>query len=414
MKNNILEELKWRGLIKQVTNESKILDAQNNSDAVYCGFDPTADSLHVGHLMMIITLKRFADFNFKPIALIGGATGMIGDPSFKASERVLQTKDQVDHNIKKISEQLKEIIPTVSFVNNNTWLANISLIDFLRDIGKHFNLSYLLAKESIATRIQTGLSVTEFCYTMLQAYDFYHLYKNNNCSIQIGGSDQWGNITSGIDFISDTINKNNKAAGLTINLLTKSDGQKFGKTESGAVWLDKNKTSEYEFYQFWFNQTDQDCINLLKCLTFLTKDQIDQLVKEHEKEPYKHFLQKALASEMTQFVHKKQGLEKALKLTDAFFSGDLFSLTDDLFQMALNSLPNTQISKETKVIDALIQLKAASSKREAREFLTNKAIMINNQIIEDENILISDFKLIENKYLLVKKGKKKYFVILVK
>nr|VZR99829.1 Tyrosine--tRNA ligase [Mycoplasma feriruminatoris] len=414
MKNNILEELKWRGLIKQVTNESKILDAQNNNDAVYCGFDPTADSLHVGHLMMIITLKRFADFNFKPIALIGGATGMIGDPSFKASERVLQTKDQVDHNIKKISEQLKEIIPTVSFVNNNTWLANISLIDFLRDIGKHFNLSYLLAKESIATRIQTGLSVTEFCYTMLQAYDFYHLYKNNNCSIQIGGSDQWGNITSGIDFISDTINKNNKAAGLTINLLTKSDGQKFGKTESGAVWLDKNKTSEYEFYQFWFNQTDQDCINLLKCLTFLTKDQIDQLVKEHEKEPYKHFLQKALASEMTQFVHKKQGLEKALKLTDAFFSGDLFSLTDDLFQMALNSLPNTQISKETKVIDALIQLKAASSKREAREFLTNKAIMINNQIIEDENILISDFKLIENKYLLVKKGKKKYFVILVK
>ncbi|WFQ91665.1 Tyrosine--tRNA ligase [Mycoplasma feriruminatoris] len=414
MKNNILEELKWRGLIKQVTNESKILDAQNNNDAVYCGFDPTADSLHVGHLMMIITLKRFADFNFKPIALIGGATGMIGDPSFKASERVLQTKDQVDHNIKKISEQLKEIIPTVSFVNNNTWLANISLIDFLRDIGKHFNLSYLLAKESIATRIQTGLSVTEFCYTMLQAYDFYHLYKNNNCSIQIGGSDQWGNITSGIDFISDTINKNNKAAGLTINLLTKSDGQKFGKTESGAVWLDKNKTSEYEFYQFWFNQTDQDCINLLKCLTFLTKDQIDQLVKEHEKEPYKHFLQKALASEMTQFVHKKQGLEKALKLTDAFFSGDLFSLTDDLFQMALNSLPNTQISKETKVIDALIQLKTASSKREAREFLTNKAIMINNQIIEDENILISDFKLIENKYLLVKKGKKKYFVILVK
>ncbi|WFQ90023.1 tyrosine--tRNA ligase [Mycoplasma feriruminatoris] len=414
MKNNILEELKWRGLIKQVTNESKILDAQNNNEAVYCGFDPTADSLHVGHLMMIITLKRFADFNFKPIALIGGATGMIGDPSFKASERVLQTKDQVDHNIKKISEQLKEIIPTVSFVNNNTWLANISLIDFLRDIGKHFNLSYLLAKESIATRIQTGLSVTEFCYTMLQAYDFYHLYKNNNCSIQIGGSDQWGNITSGIDFISDTINKNNKAAGLTINLLTKSDGQKFGKTESGAVWLDKNKTSEYEFYQFWFNQTDQDCINLLKCLTFLTKEQIDQLVKEHEKEPYKHFLQKALASEMTQFVHKKQGLEKALKLTDAFFSGDLFSLTDDLFQMALNSLPNTQISKETKVIDALIQLKTASSKREAREFLTNKAIMINNQIIEDENILISDFKLIENKYLLVKKGKKKYFVILVK
>ncbi|QVK09593.1 tyrosine--tRNA ligase [Mycoplasma mycoides] len=414
MKNNILEELKWRGLIKQITNESKILDAQNNNDAVYCGFDPTADSLHVGHLMMIITLKRFADYNFKPIALIGGATGMIGDPSFKANERVLQTKDQVEHNINKISAQLKQIIPNVNFVNNNTWLSNISLIDFLRDIGKHFNLSYLLAKESIATRIQTGLSVTEFCYTMLQAYDFYYLYKNNNCSIQIGGSDQWGNITSGIDFISDTINKNNKASGLTINLLTKSDGQKFGKTESGAIWLDKTKTSEYEFYQFWFNQTDQDSINLLKCLTFLTKDQIDNLIKEHQNQPSKHLLQKALASEMTKFVHQQQGLDKALKLTEAFFSGDLFSLTDDLFKMALNSLPNTQINKDTKVIDALIELKAASSKREAREFLTNKAIMINNQIIEDENTLISSFDLIQNKYLLVKKGKKKYFVILIK
>ncbi|WP_107326334.1 tyrosine--tRNA ligase, partial [Mycoplasma mycoides] len=409
MKNSILEELKWRGLIKQITNESKILDAQNNNDAVYCGFDPTADSLHVGHLMMIITLKRFADYNFKPIALIGGATGMIGDPSFKANERVLQTKDQVEHNINKISAQLKQIIPNVNFVNNNTWLSNISLIDFLRDIGKHFNLSYLLAKESIATRIQTGLSVTEFCYTMLQAYDFYYLYKNNNCSIQIGGSDQWGNITSGIDFISDTINKNNKAAGLTINLLTKSDGQKFGKTESGTIWLDKTKTSEYEFYQFWFNQTDQDSINLLKCLTFLTKEQIDNLIKEHQNQSSKHLLQKALASEMTKFVHQQQGLDKALKLTEAFFSGDLFSLTNDLFKMALNSLPNTQINKDTKVIDALIEVKAASSKREAREFLTNKAIMINNQIIEDENTLISSFDLIQNKYLLVKKGKKKYF-----
>ncbi|ADK69652.1 tyrosine--tRNA ligase [Mycoplasma mycoides subsp. mycoides] len=414
MKNSILEELKWRGLIKQITNESKILDAQNNNDAVYCGFDPTADSLHVGHLMMIITLKRFADYNFKPIALIGGATGMIGDPSFKANERVLQTKDQVEHNINKISAQLKQIIPNVNFVNNNTWLSNISLIDFLRDIGKHFNLSYLLAKESIATRIQTGLSVTEFCYTMLQAYDFYYLYKNNNCSIQIGGSDQWGNITSGIDFISDTINKNNKAAGLTINLLTKSDGQKFGKTESGTIWLDKTKTSEYEFYQFWFNQTDQDSINLLKCLTFLTKEQIDNLIKEHQNQSSKHLLQKALASEMTKFVHQQQGLDKALKLTEAFFSGDLFSLTNDLFKMALNSLPNTQINKDTKVIDALIEVKAASSKREAREFLTNKAIMINNQIIEDENTLISSFDLIQNKYLLVKKGKKKYFVILIK
>lgn len=415
MKNNIINELTWRGLVKQITNQEKIISAQNNNDFVYCGFDPTADSLHVGHLMMIVTLKRFGLAGFKSIALIGGATGMIGDPSFKSAERVLQTDEQVNQNIKGISKQLQRIIPNVTFVNNADWLKSISLIDFLRDVGKHFNISYLLAKESIATRIQTGLSVTEFSYTMLQAYDFYHLYTNNNCTVQIGGSDQWGNITSGIDFIVDKVGReNSKASGFTIPLLTKSDGKKFGKTESGAVWLDANKTSEYDFYQFWFNQADEDCEKMLKFLTFLTEQEINDLIESHKKESHKRVMQKALATEITKFVHEQEGLEKAIKLTDAFFKGDLYSLTDDLLKMAIVSLPSIELEKSTKIIDALVSVSASSSKREAREFINSKAIYVNGELVVDENQLLSDFKTIEEKYLLIKRGKRKYFSVILK
>lgn len=340
---------------------------------------------------------------------------MIGDPSFKSAERVLQTDEQVNQNIKGISKQLQRIIPNVTFVNNADWLKSISLIDFLRDVGKHFNISYLLAKESIATRIQTGLSVTEFSYTMLQAYDFYHLYTNNNCTVQIGGSDQWGNITSGIDFIVDKVGReNSKASGFTIPLLTKSDGKKFGKTESGAVWLDANKTSEYDFYQFWFNQADEDCEKMLKFLTFLTEQEINDLIESHKKESHKRVMQKALATEITKFVHEQEGLEKAIKLTDAFFKGDLYSLTDDLLKMAIVSLPSIELEKSTKIIDALVSVSASSSKREAREFINSKAIYVNGELVVDENQLLSDFKTIEEKYLLIKRGKRKYFSVILK
>lgn len=412
---NIIEELQWRGLVKQITNETKLINAQNLGQGVYCGFDPTADSLHVGHLIPIVLLERFRRVGFKPIALIGGGTGMIGDPSFKSSERVLQTNAEVEINVQAIQTQLAKLIPNVELQNNATWLNKMSLIDFLRDVGKNFTLGYLLVKDSIATRIEQGLSVTEFAYTMLQGYDFYQLYTKANCTVQIGGSDQWGNITSGIDYIGTQIGRDNsEACGLTIKLLTKKDGNKFGKSESGAVWLNATKTSEYEFYQFWFNQDDEDAENMLKFITFLSEQEIKTLVLEHAQAPHKRLLQKTLALEVTKFVHGKIGLDKALALTEAFFNGQLSELDQDLFKLAIKSLPSAKIANQTIAIDAIVLAGAASSKREAREFINAKAITFNDQIIEDENQLITLADVIEEKFILVKRGKKKYFVLEIK
>ncbi|AVN64647.1 MULTISPECIES: tyrosine--tRNA ligase [Mesoplasma] len=412
---NIIKELEWRGLVKQITNEERLLKAQNDGAAVYCGFDPTADSLHVGHLMMIVTLKRFDKAEFQAIGLIGGGTGMIGDPSFKADERKLQTDEQVKFHATAIQNQLLRIIPDVTFANNADWLGKMSLIDFLRDVGKDFNISYLLNKDSIATRISTGLSVTEFSYTMLQAYDFYNLYINHNCKVQIGGSDQWGNITSGTDYISTRVGSaNTEAAGFTIPLLTKSDGQKFGKTESGAVWLDSNKTSVYDFYQFWINQDDNDCVKMLKYLTFLTKEEIDELEVKHKEAPHFRTMQKTLASEITKFVHGDQELNKAIKLTDAFFTGNILNLDDDLLELAIKSIPTIQLEKTTSAIDAIVNVNAASSKREAREFIKAKAISFNDVAVQDENMLLSEIKTIKNNKIIVKKGKKKYYLLEIK
>ncbi|AVN61247.1 tyrosine--tRNA ligase [Mesoplasma florum] len=412
---NIIKELEWRGLVKQITNEERLLKAQNDGAAVYCGFDPTADSLHVGHLMMIVTLKRFDKAGFQAIGLIGGGTGMIGDPSFKADERKLQTDEQVKFHATAIQNQLLRIIPDVTFANNVDWLGNMSLIDFLRDVGKDFNISYLLNKDSIATRISTGLSVTEFSYTMLQAYDFYNLYINHNCKVQIGGSDQWGNITSGTDYISTRVGSaNTEAAGFTIPLLTKSDGQKFGKTESGAVWLDSNKTSVYDFYQFWINQDDNDCVKMLKYLTFLTKEEIDELEAKHKEAPHLRTMQKTLASEITKFVHGDKELNKAIKLTDAFFTGNILNLDDDLLELAIKSIPTIQLEKTTSAIDAIVNVNAASSKREAREFINAKAISFNDVAVQDENMLLSEIETIKNNKIIVKKGKKKYYLLEIK
>ncbi|AVP49721.1 tyrosine--tRNA ligase [Williamsoniiplasma luminosum] len=412
---SIIKELEWRGLLKQATNEEKINLAQKNHAGVYCGFDPTADSLHVGHLLPIILLSRFQKAGFKPIALIGGGTGMIGDPSFKSQERVLQTNDQVVKNVEGIQHQLKKMLIGVEFVNNFDWLNKLSLLDFLRDIGKDFTLSYLLAKESIATRISTGLSITEFSYTMLQAYDFYQLYTNNNCKVQIGGSDQWGNITSGIDLIGSKIGRDkSEAAGITNQLLVKKDGQKFGKSESGAIWLDPQKTSEYAFYQFWFNQSDDDCEMLLKFLTFLDQKEIAELVKNHQAQPKARIIQKVLAEKITQFVHGQEGLNKALLLTEAFFNGTVQDLDEMLIASAIQSLQAPTINQNQTVIEAIIQSGAATSKREAREFIHNQAISFNEIVIDDENQLLKNFnKLINNEFILIKRGKKKYFAVAI-
>ncbi|WP_027063031.1 tyrosine--tRNA ligase [Mesoplasma seiffertii] len=409
---NIINELNWRGLVKQITNEEKLLQAQQANKAVYCGFDPTAASLHVGHLMMIVTLQRFGKAGFNPIALIGGGTGMIGDPSFKSDERVLQTNEQVLANVQAIEKQLRAIIPNVQFANNADWLNNMTLIDFLRDVGKDFTLSYLLAKESIATRIQTGLSITEFSYTMLQAYDFWHLYSNMDCKVQIGGSDQWGNITSGTDYINSKVGRDNsQAAGFTIPLLVKSDGKKFGKTESGAVWLDSTKTSEYEFYQFWLNQDDADCERMMKYLTFLSEAEISKLQAEHQQAPTQRIMQKQLAAEITRFVHQQAGLDKAIKLTEAFFQGNIANLDKALLKDALAAIPSTNLASDATIIEAIVASQCASSKREAREFIAAKAITFNDAIVEDENAKLSSIPLLENQYILIKRGKRKYFGI---
>lgn len=412
---NIIQELQWRGLIKQITNEERLLKAQENKSGVYCGFDPTADSLHVGHLMLIVMLKRFGLKGFKPIALIGGGTGMIGDPSFKSDERQLQTNEQVFRNYKAIESQLKKIIGDVEFQNNANWLGKISMIDFLRNVGKDFNISYLLNKESIAKRISTGLSFTEFSYTMLQAYDFYHLYKNNDCKVQIGGSDQWGNITSGTDYISTKEGTNQtQASGLTITLLLKADGTKFGKTASGAVWLDENKTSVYNFYQFWLNQSDADCINMLKFLTFLDKDKINSLSAQHNENPKFRIMQKSLAEEMTKFVHSPEKTRQAQQLSESFFKGNILDLNENLIELATLSMSSLEVDSDQNIIDAIISVGASTSKREAREFLVSKALSVNNFVLKDENIKVSDIKPLFKNKLIVKRGKKQYYVLIIK
>ncbi|AKX33817.1 tyrosyl-tRNA synthetase [Spiroplasma litorale] len=413
MKSNIIEELKNRKLLKQITNENKLLDSQKNNNAVYCGFDPTADSLHVGHLIQILNLKRFSNNGFKSIALIGGATAMIGDPSFKSQERVLLELSVVNNNIISIKKQLKNLLPNVEILNNADWLNKLSLIDFLRDIGKHFNLANLLSKENISSRIEKGLSITEFSYTMLQAYDFFYLYKNHDCNVQIGGSDQWGNITSGTDYISSIYgNLNSKACGVTMNLLTKKDGVKFGKTESGTVWLDKNKTSEYELYQFFLNQDDEDCEILLNYLTTLEVDEIQNIMEVHKKEPFKRIAQKKLAQEVTSFVHGDEGYKKALKISDALFSGDLKNLNKEYLLSLIKTFDIIKVESDLKVLDFLISAKIITSKREGRELINDNALSINfeNKFIEDNSIIDKRYFTVD-RFILVKKGKKKYYVV---
>jgi tyrosyl-tRNA synthetase len=413
--NSILDELKWRDILKQVTNEDKVAKAQQSGAALYCGFDPTADSLHVGHLIQIMNLKRFQDFGFHPLAIIGGGTGMIGDPSFKAAERKLLTIETVDEYVSGIKAQLNRLIPDITVVNNADWLRKMSLIDFLRFVGKDFNLAYLLAKDNIASRIEKGLSITEFAYTMLQAYDFYELYENYNCRVQIGGSDQWGNITSGTDYISSRIgHAESDACGVTMNLLTKKDGTKFGKTESGAVWLDAAKTSEYEFYQFFINQDDADCEKFLKYLTFLSESEIKAIISEHQTAPHKRIMQNRLADEVTLFVHGRDGLERAKKITASFFNGTLSDLSEAELRSTFNSIPLAESTFGLGIVDFLVKNQIASSNREAREFIQSGAIAINDQKITTEDVIVAKDMAIFNDILIVKRGKKKYFAVIAK
>ncbi|HDF7811271.1 TPA: tyrosine--tRNA ligase [Staphylococcus aureus] len=417
MTNVLIEDLKWRGLIYQQTDEQGIEDLLNKEQVtLYCGADPTADSLHIGHLLPFLTLRRFQEHGHRPIVLIGGGTGMIGDPSGKSEERVLQTEEQVDKNIEGISKQMHNIFEFGTdhgavLVNNRDWLGQISLISFLRDYGKHVGVNYMLGKDSIQSRLEHGISYTEFTYTILQAIDFGHLNRELNCKIQVGGSDQWGNITSGIELMRRMYGQTD-AYGLTIPLVTKSDGKKFGKSESGAVWLDAEKTSPYEFYQFWINQSDEDVIKFLKYFTFLGKEEVDRLEQSKNEAPHLREAQKTLAEEVTKFIHGEDALNDAIRISQALFSGDLKSLSAKELKDGFKDVPQVTLSNDTtNIVEVLIETGISPSKRQAREDVNNAAIYINGERQQDVNYALAPEDKIDGEFTIIRRGKKKYFMV---
>ncbi|OAS88765.1 MULTISPECIES: tyrosine--tRNA ligase [Metabacillus] len=416
--SELLNDLQFRGLVNQVTDEAGLAKVlQEDKIKLYSGFDPTADSLHIGHLLPVLTLKRFQLNGHHPIALVGGATGLIGDPSGKKAERTLNTADIVQDWSDRIKGQLSRFLdfeadvnPAV-IVNNYDWIGSLDVISFLRDVGKNFGINYMLAKDSVKTRIESGISFTEFSYMILQSYDFLKLYEQNECKLQIGGSDQWGNITAGLELIRKS-EENSKAYGLTIPLVTKADGTKFGKTEGGAIWLDREKTSPYEFYQFWINTDDRDVVKYLKYFTFLSQTEIEQFEEEIKNAPEKRLAQKSLAEEVTKLVHGEEALQQAIKISAALFSGDIKQLTGNEILEGFKDVPSTKMEEtEIGLVDLLIQAKIAPSKRQAREDITNGAIYINGDRIQDLSKVISDEDKIDGQFTVIRRGKKKYFLI---
>ncbi|MDN6612729.1 MAG: tyrosine--tRNA ligase, partial [Staphylococcus equorum] len=410
MTNALLEDLKWRGLIYQQTDEAGIENVLNKEQVtLYCGADPTADSLHIGHLLPFLTLRRFQEHGHRPLVLIGGGTGMIGDPSGKSEERVLQTEEQVELNVQGISEQMHKIFEFgtdkgAKLVNNRDWLSQISLIDFLRDYGKHVGVNYMLGKDSIQSRLEYGISFTEFTYTILQAIDFGHLNNTYNCKVQVGGSDQWGNITSGIELMRRMYGQT-EAYGLTIPLVVKSDGKKFGKSEGGAVWLDATKTSPYEFYQFWINTTDDDVIKFLKYFTFLEKEEIEALEKSLNEAPHLREAQKALAENVTRFIHGQAALDDAMRISKALFAGDLQSLSASELKAGFKDVPQVELSKEiTNIVEVIVETGISSSKRQAREDVNNGAIYINGIRQQDVKYELTADDKIENEFTIIRRG----------
>ena len=332
MTNTLLDDLKWRGLLYQQTDEEGLEGLLNKEKiSLYCGVDPTADSMHIGHIVPLLTLRRFQMHGHRPILLVGGATGMIGDPSGRSEERQLQTTEQIDKNVLGIKKQMEQIFDFDSengaqMVNNNDWISSMTIIEFLRDFGKLLGVNYMLAKDNVASRLDSGISFTEFSYMLIQGIDFNHLYDNYGCRVQIGGSDQWGNITTGLEVIRKMHEEESKAYGITIPLVTKADGTKFGKSAGGAVWLDAEKTSPYEFYQFWINTADADVIKYMKIFTFIEREEIEAFEVTVQEEPHLRKAQKALAEEMTRLIHGQEALDNAIRISQALFSGDLKSL----------------------------------------------------------------------------------------
>ena len=418
MSSDFFEELKSRGLVHQTTDESALIKQLNEESVkLYIGFDPTADSLHIGHLLPILMLRRFQQRGHVPIALVGGGTGMIGDPSFKDQERQLNTLDTVKEWSQSIKNQLSRFIdfedqmnPAI-LANNYDWLGELKLIDFLRDVGKNFTINYMMSKESVKRRIETGISYTEFAYQLLQAYDFLNLYDEHGCLLQLGGSDQWGNITSGIELLRRE--REVQGFGLTMPLITKADGTKFGKTEGNAVWLDADKTTPYEFYQFWINTDDRDAVKFLKYFTFLSLEEIAAIEKEFLAAPETRVAQKALAKEVTTLVHGAKAYEQAVHISESLFNGDIKVLSADEIAQGFKGVPTYQVSNddELNIVELLTTSKIEASKRQAREDIQNGAIYVNGERQQDINYVINEEDRIGGKYVVIRRGKKKYFLL---
>ncbi|MCO7150623.1 tyrosine--tRNA ligase [Vagococcus lutrae] len=418
MSTDFLQELRDRGLVYQITDEEALQEKLNKESVkLYIGFDPTADSLHIGHLLPILTLRRFQLQGHVPIALVGGGTGMIGDPSFKDAERSLNTTETVASWADSLRKQLESFIdfendqnPAI-IANNHDWLGSMLLIDFLRDVGKNFTINYMMSKESVKRRIETGISYTEFAYQLLQAYDFLKLYDTHDCSLQLGGSDQWGNITSGIELLRRE--REVQGYGLTMPLIKKADGTKFGKTEGNAVWLDAEKTSPYEFYQFWYNTDDRDAVQFLKYFTFLSLEEIAEIEKEFMAAPHQRAAQKVLAREVTTLAHGEAAYEQALKISEALFSGDIKELNAEEIKQGFKDVPNYNVDSEDdlNIVELLVTSGLVTSKRQAREDVTNGAIYINGDRVQDLDYQLDETDKIDNQFTVLRRGKKKYFLL---
>ena len=405
---NLFEELQWRGLINDVTSP-EVEDAINNQEITfYIGTDPTADSLHIGHYSSLLMAKRLQAHGHHPIMLVGGATGFIGDPK-ATGERSMLTKEQLESNYNALHAQIEKLWG-FEMVNNLDWTQDVSVIDFLRDYGKLFNVTYMLNKETVKKRLETGISYTEFSYMILQSLDFLHLYQEKNCVMQIGGQDQWGNITAGLELIRKKCGADTKCYGLTMPLITKADGEKFGKSESGTVWLSAEKTTPYELYQFLFNTEDAKVIEYLKKLTFLSKEEIENLEVSLQEAPFKREAQKALATEVVRDLHGQQGLESALEITNALFKGKLEDLSEDQRRDAVKNME--KIDCEANILEeVLVQTSIASSKREAREWIKGNSIAINGIKQTDAQMMIDASQTYIDSYVIIRRGKKNYYCI---
>ena len=406
----LYDELVWRGLINDISSPELEKKLNEGGLTFYIGTDPTGDSLHIGHYSSFLVAKRLKEAGHNPILLVGGATGLIGDPKPNA-ERAMITKEQLEYNYKKLRKQVEDIFG-FEVVNNYDWSKDINFIDYLRDYGKFFNINYMLSKETVKRRLDIGITYTEFSYMIMQSLDFLWLFENKGCTLQIGGQDQWGNITSGIELIRKKTGK--EAYGFTMPLITKADGTKFGKSEGKAIWLDREKTSPYEWYQFLINSEDEKVIEYLKKLTFLSREEIESLEASLKENTELRLPHKALAREVITFLFGSEDYDEALKISEALFSGNIKSLTEKELASALSNIEPFEVDSDINIVDLLVEGKVASSKREAREFVTNGSITINEQKFTDVNQVITKKDSLFDKFLVIRRGKKKYYLGIIK